>query len=108
MKVINLLVDIANNGEREKHKYFKYFNRLDKEDDIAMIHLYSIIYKLNNGCIDLNDEIEIIEDTSKETNKIEHIGTNFYFAFDEQVQQDSLTEIAIKINEIIDRLNGEE
>lgn len=41
------------------------------------------------------------------TKSIEHIETNYDFVFDEQVQQDSLIVIASKINEIIDKVNGE-
>ena len=66
MKIIDILVDIANNGVSEKTKHFKYFDRIDEEYDIRMVRLEEIYYILNYDRVDINDEVEIIEDTPKE------------------------------------------
>lgn len=110
MKVIDLLVDIANNGVSKETKHFKYFHRINEEYDIAMINLSSIIYKLNNEIIDLNDEIEIIEDTPKEDTKIKRLGKCFFTEYDDIFSEWVSTYngvIVDKLNEIIDRLNCE-
>ena len=110
MKVIDLLNKIANGEEvPKKIKYggfiYERFERLD----------FTYCYKTSEGdyfeddwmiCNILNMEVEIIEDTPKEDKKIEYIETNYDFVFDEQVQQDSLRVITSKINEIIDKVNG--
>lgn len=103
MKVIDKLVDIANNGTSEIIQYFRYYNRNANQFDSCMLSLDNLIYKLNNGALDINDEIKVIdEDTPKEDKKIEKI----------QLPIPSLSPqliyLSTKINEIIDRLNGED
>lgn len=73
MKVIDLINDIANNGISDDIKHIKFYNRNYEENDICLLSLENLIYKLNIGALDINDEIEIIEDK-----KIEKIGTINY------------------------------
>ena len=109
MKVIDLLNKIAN-GEYPtiKDGINKYEYDKDENDYITGMGYNYEHYFSNINILDyLNDEVEIIEDTPKEDKKIEYIETNYDFVFDEQVQQDSLRVITSKINEIIDKVNGE-
>lgn len=106
MKVIDKLVDIANNGESEIIQYFRYFNRKRKEYAVFMMRYEELIYKLNYEELDINDEIEILEDTPKEDNKIEKIDVAWQNVFDEQAQKDFAKMTLDKINEIIDKLEG--
>jgi hypothetical protein len=52
----------------------------------------------------LNDEVEVIEDTPKENKKIEHL--KLYAPYKE-CTDDRFEDIEDKINEIIDKINGE-
>ena len=101
MKVIDLLNKIAN-GEKVPKK-IKYNNKIYE-------YTYEIDWYLREDLkselfIDkkyLNDEIEIIEDTSKEDKKIEKIDLPI------PSLSPQLLFLSTKINEIIDRLNGED
>ena len=109
MKVIDLLNKIANKEEVPKkikvlfnvfvydEDNYKYRN-IDEEKDDLFEHLE--FYK----GIALNDEINIIEDTSKE-DKITKIGKLNQVSDKQHLNNYILRN---KINEIIDRLNGEE
>jgi hypothetical protein len=76
IKVIDLLIKIANGEEvPKKIKYYdliyefcsrcKQYEHFDKDKTLQI--------KLFEEIVDLNDEIEIIEDTSKEDKKIEYL-----------------------------------
>ncbi len=108
IKVIDLLVDIANNGVHEVTKYFKYFNRLREEYDIRMVRLEEIYYVLNYGMTDINDEVEIIEDTPKEDKKIEKLDfTDRTLTSSNGFLLQYCIDLADKIDEIIDKVNGD-
>ena len=104
MKLIDLLNKIAN--EEEVPKVIKYndynFRHIDnycyvnKEGELLSTYIYAEENRLN-------DEIEIIEDTPKEDNKIKHICGNTKQIFDENELY-----IIYKINEIIDHINKKE
>jgi hypothetical protein len=105
MKVIDLLNKIANGEEvPKKIKYYdliyefcsrcKQYEHFDKDKTLQI--------KLFEEIVDLNDEIEIIEDK-----KITKLNTNWQYAFDIQVEQDTIEIICKKVNEIIDKVNGE-
>lgn len=113
MKLIDLLVDIANNGVSEG-MCFKYFDRIDKQYDTRVASLELIYYLLNYDRVDINDEIEIIEDTSKEDRKIKRIQSNGESLYSEYIgewliHKERYTEydelLMNKINEIIDYIN---
>ena len=104
MKVIDLLNKIANGEEVPKKIRFR-------ED--LLFYDEDIDYKDNDGlslfndkcCInqeELNEEVEIIEDTPKENKKIEKIDLPI------PSLSPQLIFLSTKINEIIDRLNGED
>ncbi len=118
MKVIDLLNKIANDEEvpifkYEKHRYKynkenKYFEDLDNDE----------YCKPDVFLVELNDEIEIIDDAPKEDNKIEKIkdyrifktmGLDCEYHERKEPKNYSLEEkeIVDKINEIIDKINGE-
>ena len=59
MKVIDLLNKIANG---EKVPYIRYFNRLDREKLVMLTCEENLIYRLNEGSLNLNDEVEFIEE----------------------------------------------
>ena len=70
-------------------------------------HLKELI---NKGYIEFDGgyrTYRIIEDTPKEDKKIAKLIGDWQNIFDEQVQQDFTEIILHKINEIIDRLNGD-
>ena len=110
MKVIDLLNKIANEEELPK--------RVSINDYVAYDEY--TIWTLEDGCYCrtfndnkqflfeylttqmLQDEVDIIEGTPKEDNKIEKIGLPIPHL------SPQLLFLATKINEIIDRLNGED
>ena len=105
MKVIDLLQRIANKEVVPKKikvlfNVFVYdednycYKNVDETLDSLLKHL--AFYK---GIV-LNEEVEIIEDTPKEDKKIEKIKISSRFTRNQKV-------IIHKINEIIDRLNGD-
>lgn len=126
MKVIDLLNKIANGEDIKKFKYYTIYTK-DFEG----------FYRNENGVVfdemiileDLNDEIEIIEDTPKEDKKIKKLDTyvdiasfnnSVCYAEDESLDdwiaslQKGLEEqtkfnrdVLYKINEIIDKVNGD-
>ena len=108
MKVIDLLNKIAN-GEIPKiivydERYFTYDDKRQNYftyDDSEIDWKYTVMEYIN-------DEIEIIEDTPKEDKKIVKIDVAWQNVFDEQAQQDFAKMTLDKLNEIIDRLNGED
>ena len=109
MKVIDLLNHIANNGVDGEIRHIKYYNRNDDENDICMLCYENLIYKLNNGSLDLNDEVEII----KENKKIEKIDLSEWAEITYQENWEMLTKdfnrncnlFVNKINEIIKAIN---
>ena len=122
MKVIDLLNKIAN-GE-EVPKRIMYNNIIYTWDIVGYLHYedkhYSERAFLEGYRTDmcLNDEVEIIEDTPKEDKKIEKI-KNYRIkrtmGLDCKIQEEKISknysleeqEIVDKINEIIDKINGE-
>ena len=107
MKVIDLLNKTANKEEVPKKikvlfNVFEYdednynYKNVDKTRDNLLRHLGS--YK----GIALNDDVEIIEDVPKEDKKIEKLNEHYYH--DEPALIDDM---AHKINEIIDKVNGD-
>ena len=92
IKVIDLLNKIANGEEVPK--------RIDYG---GLIEGYE--YLLNNiKRFSLNDEVEIIEDTLKEDKKIEYID---YLTFNDFSNENKVWYLENKVNEIIDKVNGE-
>lgn len=110
MKVIDLLVKIAN-GEKVPKKVKVLDKTLSPEiyqtitwnEDIGQ-------YEYCDGCqfdrvldkFHLNDEVEIIENIPKEDKKIEKIDISKF-----PKRNNSLKKTALKLNEIIEKVNGE-
>ena len=118
MKVIDLLNKIANKEEvPEKIKYKGNIYKLEH----SVSHLYNYIDIDNNGDYleddwyltnILNDEIEIVEDTPKEDKKIDKLDLQYKditkgIKFEEQILM-YCDNLQYKINEIIDKLNGDD
>ena len=103
MKIIDLLVKIANKEELPKIvKYDDYLLTYD-EDTQDYYNEPSCTYSLLNDIhYKLNDEVKIIEDEPKENNKIEKIDISKF-----PKRNNSLRKTALKLNEIIDMINGE-
>lgn len=125
MKVIDLLNKIANNEDIPKKIIFnsRIYELKERDTD-----LYNYKNNFSNNYFEddwfltniLNDEVEIIEDTPKEDKKIEKIeeridtglvGTEildeFKVASAINKQASYTFDIAKKINEIIDKINGD-
>lgn len=115
MKVIDLLNKIAN-GE-EVPKKIKWEDTIYAYSDYDKDYLefpfseeeYSGLFNMKDSILTqfLNDEVEIIEDTPKEDKKIE----KFYFSVYQDQKlggREVIEPLETKINEIIDKINGEE
>ena len=110
MKVIDLLNKIAN-GE-ETPKKFKYYTIYTKDIEGFYRNENGVVFDEMIILEDLNDKIEIIEDTPKEDKKIDKLDLQYKdiskgIKFEEQILM-YCDNLQYKINEIIDRLNGEE
>ena len=124
IKVIDLLVKITNGEIKDKTKfrihwgdmYRDFYYDGSEENQSQCLKNCSDDYSLYDD-IKLNEEVEIIEDTPKENKKIKKIdkkeardeiftydttGSNLYF-LSLYVQHN----IVGKLNEIIDKINGE-
>lgn len=108
MKIIDLLLKIAN--EEEVPKKIKWEDTIYAYSDYDKDYLefpfseeeYRGLFNMKDSILTqlLNDEVEIIEDTPKKIEKIDI--SNF------PKRNNSLKKTALKINEIIDKINGEE
>ena len=104
MKVIDLLNKIAN-GE-EVWKYITYKNNLTQETSVMLCCKGNLIHKLDQGIIYLDDEVEIMKDSTKKP--IKHIGRTYDLTDLAIKYRDSamlLKDLSTKVSEIIDRLN---
>ena len=122
MKVIDLLVKIANGEEIPKRiKVFSFTYKYDY-DDVGEEYTYldeNTNERLDNDLLIinlLNDEVEIIEDTPEEDKKIEKFKIikdnsrdSVELIYDGMKLELTLLQAIIldKINEIIDKINGE-
>lgn len=118
MKVIDLLNKIANGEIPEKIKFLgKIWIYDDGVNDYSYFILDHCEHFLNNiSFAYMNEEVEIIEDTPKENKKIEKFkvikdnsGDSLYLIYDDMKLELTLLQAIIldKINEIIDKVNGE-
>jgi hypothetical protein len=127
MKVIDLLNKIANGEEVPKkikyndeireyvHKYRDYVN--PNSDKYFLFFSIMRKGKGSDFANALNDEVEIIEDTPKEDKRIEKLDLSDWWEItsDEDCKPEMLAKIfnknaktfSSKINEIIDKINGE-
>ena len=107
MKVIDLLNKLTNNEEIPS--VFKIgnilYNCVNDNSRIA----FDILSKLSDGEYNLNTEVEIIEDTSKENKKIEEVGVYNIAKFMKDYPETAkcILDLNNKLNEIIDKINGE-
>ena len=121
MKVIDLLNKIANGEEvPEKIKYittnyiYDSDNQIYYKENYQDIGNYSdLLMELSShkGIVALNDEVEIIEDTPKEDKKIDKLeiyDDMINWCCNGRVINDTEKDIIDKLNEIIERLNGED
>ena len=107
MKVIDLYVKIANGEIKDKtkfrihwgHIYRDFYYDGSEENQLQCLKNCSDDYSLYDD-IKLNDEVEIIEDIPKEDKKIEKLVIN-------KIEDREHYNIKKKVNEIIDKINGE-
>jgi hypothetical protein len=105
MKIIDLYNKIANGEIKDKTKFRIHFGDMyrdfyydgSEENQLQCLKNCSDNYSLYDD-INLNDEVEIIEDTPKENKKIDRVSL-----------LDVNTDYKLKdiLNEIIDKINGE-
>ena len=98
MKVIELLNRIIN--DEEIPEYIRYYNKNEHMQLVMMVCKENIIYRLNENAIGLNDEVEIIEEPQEHKIPGKLDISNF------PRHNNSLKKTAIKINKIIDYLEG--
>ena len=111
MKVMDLLDMIAK--DEKVPKFVQYYNIIDKETEVMLVCLESIVYKLKQQEIHLNSIVSIIEE-NKEENEIEKIEYSIDMDGDAYIYDnhrinflDGADVIIIdKINEIIDYLES--
>lgn len=106
IKIIDLFIKIANGEDTPKKIDFNgdiYSH--NGNDDNSYYYCKENNKLLEDAFIfeELNDEVEIIEDTPKEDKKIEKIDISNF-----PKRNNSLKKTALKVNEIIDKVNGEE
>ena len=116
MKIIDLLNKIANDEEiPKKIKFNNYIYAYHDKEHGYCRHNYDCTYICMNAEYHLfdilNDEIEIIEE---DNNKIEHFGWctiidhNFKEKKKKQIEMETdIQNLGRKLNEIIDKLNGD-
>ena len=108
MKVIDLLNKIANDEEVPNHIRYEgidlYYNKKNNCYDLIMSNVREEFYTFSYS--DLNNEIEIIKDTPKEDKKIEKLDVVLCDYLVDNIKENILA-IQNKINEIIDKINGE-
>lgn len=81
-------------GVNYKYDVYDYFNEDEDDGDESLSSWIDFSKK------DLNDELEIIEDTPKEDKKINRVERKARNLTNQYIKE--------KLNEIIDRLNGED
>lgn len=117
MKVIDLLNKLANGEVPKKIKYDNdiYEYNKDYQDygyfNTGIDRYITLIENELNSVFNLNEEVEIIEDTPKEDKKIEKLKIlQFSDLIDMSKEEiiDVIKEQRFKINKIIDKINGEE
>lgn len=90
----------------DRNIYVKYFDKINKKEDIMWACKENIIYKLDQTIIALTDEVEILDDENEEKGLPEKI--NVWYQYngidDKELTEIMLKEIKDKINEIIDYL----
>ena len=98
--------------EPDRSIYIKYFDRVNKKEDIMWACKENIIYKLDQLVIELNDKVEILEEEKKipEKLKIEQdTPSSNYYIRNENGTKCALTKhskmIAETLNQIIDYLD---
>lgn len=123
MKVIDLLIKIAKGEIKDKTIFRKNWGDMyrdfyydgSEENQLQCLKNCSDDYPIYDD-IKLNDEIEIIEDTPKEDKKIEKFkvikdneGGNVLLNYDNKNYIISVVDAIMldKINEIINKINGE-
>lgn len=117
MKVIDLYNKIANGESVPKEiKVKDLIYHYDETDCNEFYRYRTMLNEFLTDFVDLNDEVEIIVDTSKEDKKIEQIkaikdndDNNFLLNYDNKKYVISVVDAIMldKINEIIDKINGE-
>ena len=88
--------------EPDRSIYVKYFDRVNKKEDVMWACKENIIYTLNLLIIELNDTVEIIEEEKKIPEKLYGIVNQK----EGTTKVPSNEELMYKINEIIDYLKS--
>lgn len=93
--------------EHDRSIYVKYFDRVNKKEEVMWACKENIIYKLEQLVIELNDEVEILEEEKKIPEKIT-INDNGTIGFPngQWTARNMDKAFAIKINSIIDYLKS--
>jgi hypothetical protein len=106
MKVIDLLNKIANGEEVPEKIEYSGIEFSFQHNCIEYINDFGTCLVRYISSRNLNDEVEIIEYTTKENKKIE----KFYFSVYQDQKlggREVIEQLETKINEIIDKINGE-
>ena len=74
IKVINLLINLANGVTYTKKARIRYFDRKNDYEDECILNEVAIGYRLYNQNIELNDEVEIVEEKKITPTDFENLG----------------------------------
>jgi len=93
--------------EPDRSIYVKYFDRLNKKEDVMWACKENIIYKLEQLVIELNDTVEIIEEEKKIPEKLDHLIGYDIQQFDDLKEYVEITtnDLFGEVNKVIDTLN---
>ena len=93
------LLGLIKDGKIKEGTYIKYYDRIWENDEKLYVCLKNIINKLDEGAIELNDQVKILEEDKP---KIHPIFLN------EECGIEMIEAICDKLNEIIDYINRKE
>lgn len=100
------LLGLIKDGKIKEGTYIKYYDRIWENDEKLYVCLKNIINKLDEGAIELNDQVEILEEDKSIIEPIKR-----YILKENGItisEQPSINEVVDKINEIIDYINRKE
>ena len=113
------LLGLFKDGKIKEGTYIKYYDRIWENDEKLYVCLKNIINKLDEGAIELNDQVKILEEDKSIIEKITLKGEDIRFGImsewlefnpneNEQKICSAIESIGIKLNEVISYINRKE
>lgn len=108
------LLGLIKDGKIKEGTYIKYYDRIWENDEKLYVCLKNIINKLDEGAIELNDQVKILEEDKPIIEKIDTTTENTLFTMEcytgipEKAQDWNFKVLKNKLNEVIDYINRKE